>query len=101
MVDLFSGTRSADYFQVRMNSIKHDIYSLSENEILNIGVEQYSDYFQNAYEEEFPIIEVEKITISSYVAEIVFHFYKLTAKDGKFRSQYLLKNRKISLQNTH
>lgn len=68
--DLFSGTPAGDYFIQRIKSIKDDIDSLSENEILNIGVEQYSDYLQNAYEEEFPVIEEEKITISSYETEI-------------------------------
>jgi hypothetical protein len=66
---LFSGPSSINFFEERRQNIINTIVAKNENEILNISVEQYSEYLYSVYFLEYPSLD-ENYTISSYETDI-------------------------------
>jgi hypothetical protein len=67
---LFSGTSSSDFFNNKRQSITNEINSKSQNELLNISVEQYAEYLNSTHTIEYPLLDDTNYTISSYEGDI-------------------------------
>jgi len=67
---LFSGTSSSDFFDNKRQSITNEINSKSQNELLNISIEQYSEYLYSSNSIDYPILNSTSYTISSYEGDI-------------------------------
>lgn len=67
---LFSGGRSSDFFDGKRRSILNQINSNNENQLLNISIEQYSEYLSSYHKVDFPILDAINYSISSFEAEI-------------------------------
>lgn len=67
---LFSGTRSFDFFDSKRQIISFEINSKSQNELLNISIEQYAEYLYSLHVIDFPLLDTSNYTISSYEKDI-------------------------------
>jgi hypothetical protein len=67
---LFSGTPAYQYFDNKRQSIINEINSKSQNELLNISIEQYSEYLYSIHYVEYPSLNTTDYTISSYEGDI-------------------------------
>lgn len=67
---LFSGTSSSDFFDSRRQSITNEINSKSQNELLNISIEQYSEYLYSIHAIEYPLLDDVNYTISNYEGDV-------------------------------
>lgn len=68
--NLFTGTSSSEYFDEKRQSIINEINSKSQNELLNISIEHYSEYIASIYKVDYPVLDETNYTISSYEADI-------------------------------
>ncbi|WP_330442644.1 hypothetical protein [Flavobacterium sp. C4GT6] len=68
---IFSGSGSIrEYFKPIVQSITSEIENLSEDYILNVSEEQFSEYMINKYTIDFPEIEFDNVQADSYEKEI-------------------------------
>ena len=67
---LFSGTSSSDFFDNKRQSITNEINSKSQNELLNISIEQYTEYLNSIHNVEYPLLDYANYTLSSYEGDI-------------------------------
>ncbi|RYZ29594.1 MAG: hypothetical protein EOO10_05805 [Chitinophagaceae bacterium] len=67
---LFSGTSSSDFFDNERQSIVNAINSKSQNELLNISIEQYSEYLYSSHYIDYPLLDTNNYTISSYEGDV-------------------------------
>lgn len=67
---LFSGTSSSDFFDNERQSIINAINSKSQNELLNISIEQYSEYLYSSRYIDFPLLDTTNYTLSSYEGDV-------------------------------
>lgn len=63
---LFASHPVSELFEENKNAIINEINKRTENEILNISVEDYAEYFESTYTIDFPILEENNFTISSF-----------------------------------
>lgn len=67
---LFTGTSTEEFISRKHLEISQRIHSLNDNEILNLGIEQYSEQLLSYYIVDFPLIDTESCSISDREADI-------------------------------
>jgi hypothetical protein len=67
---LFAGISASDFFDEKRQSIANEINSKGQNELLNISVEQYSEYLHSKYRVDFPVLDDTNYTISTYEGDV-------------------------------
>ncbi len=67
---LFSGKSSSEFFDNKRQSIINEINSKSQNELLSISIELYSEYLTSIFIIEYPLLDDDTYTISSYEGDI-------------------------------